>query len=177
MMQTRREIATLSARVLFFLLALVILGGFWLPWVQIDGLREPSTGIQLMVLAVTPTRDYLLSASPIMAGCLIGGPLGILLLGVWVAVRYVQRRTALLPTITVLVVAVGIPQLASGLLLQGVPGYGIGLQLIILAGWLLLAHQSLIKVSTILRNRRKLPALYRTLAVFTGSGYYRWSER
>lgn len=176
-MQTRREIATLGARILFFLLALGILGGFWLPWVQIDGMKEPSTGVQLMALAVTPTLDYLRSASPISAVSLIGGPLGISLLGLWVVVKYAQRRTAIIPTIAVLVVAVGIPQSASGLLVQGIAGYGIGLQLIIVAGWLLLAHQSLIKVSTALRTRRKFPVLYRTLAVVTGSGYYRWSER
>ena len=176
-MQTRREIATLGARILFFMLALGVLGGFWLPWVQIDGMKESSTGVQLMVLVVTPTLDYLRSASPIGAVSLIGGPLGILLLGLWVVVKYAQRRTAIIPTIAVLVVAVGIPQLASGLLVQGIAGYGMGLQLIIVAGCLLLAHQSLIKVSTALRTRRKLPVLYRTLAVVTGSGYYRWSER
>ena len=177
MMQINREIATLAARIFFFWLALVILVGFWFPWVQIDGLGEPSNGIQLMVLAVTPTLDYLLSASPLMAGCLIGGPLGILLFGLYVAVKYVQRRTGIFATIAGLIVAVGIPQVGSGLLVQGVAGYGSGLQLIIAAGWLLLVHQCLIKVSTALRNRRKLPGLYRTLAVVTGSGYYRWSER
>lgn len=176
MMQTKREIATLGARSFFFIAAMGILGGFWLPWVQIDGMKEPSTGIQLMVLAVTPSLDYLRSASPISAGCLIVGPLGILLLSVWVIVRYVQRRTAIFPTVAVLVVAVGIPRVASGLLVQGVAGYGVGLQLIIVVGWLLLAHQCLIKVSTALRTRRKFPVLYRTLAAATGSGYYRWSE-
>ena len=176
-MQTKRETATLAARLLTFVMSLGILGCLWLPWVRIDGMRESSTGTELMVLMAAPSLDYLWVASPISAGVLIGGPVAILLFGLLAASRYAQRRTAIFSTVVVLVVAVGLPQVAKGLLLDGEPRYEAGLVLIIAVAGLLLAQQLLIKAATILRTKGKFPALYRTLTVATGAGPHRWSER
>ena len=74
-------------------------------------------------------------------------------------------------------VAVGLPQVAKGLLLDGEPRHEAGLVLIIAVAGLLLAQQLLIKAATILRTKGKFPALYRTLTVATGAGPHRWSER
>lgn len=71
-MQTKRETATLAARLLTFVMSLGILGCLWLPWVRIDGMRESSTGTELMVLMAAPSLDYLWVASPISAGVLSG---------------------------------------------------------------------------------------------------------
>ena len=177
MMRTKRETATLGVRVLSFVMSLGILGYFWLPWVQIDGMRESSTGTQLMVLVGTPSLDYLWVASPISAGALIGGPVVILLFGLLVASRYAQRRTAIFSTVVVLVVAVGLPQVAKGLLLGGEPRYEAGLMLIIVMAGLLLVQQLLIKAATVLRTKGKFSALYRTLTVATGSGQHLWREQ
>ena len=172
-----RETATLGVRVLFFVLALGILAGFWLPWVRIDGFREGSTGIQLMVLVVTPSWDYLMMVSPVSAGCLIGGAVGILAFGLRTIVQYVRRRTAIISTTAVLVIAGGLPHVVSGFLPHGEAHYQWGLQLIIATACLLLAQQLLIRLTSKLRTMRKASGLYRSLAIATGSGHYRWSDR
>ena len=176
-MGATREAVTLGVRMLFFVLSLGILGGFWLPWVQIDGLPRSSTGIQLMGLVGTPSWDYLLAVSPVSAGSLIAGPAGIVVFGLLVVSKYVRRRTAIVPTMAVLAIAVGLPHVASSLLAHSEAGYEIGLQLILATACLLLAQQFLIKLTTKLRTMRKAGRLYRSLAVATGSGHYRWSER
>jgi len=177
MMQTRRETATLSVRLFSFAASLGILGCFWLPWVHIDGTGESSTGAELIALTAAPSLEYVWVASPVSAGVLIGGPVAIFLFGLLIASRYAQRQTAIFSTLVVLAVVVGLPQVARSLLSGGDPGYGAGLVLIIVLAGLLLAQQLLIKATTVLRIRRKFPALYRTLTVATGAGPHRWSER
>lgn len=172
-----RETVTLGVRVMFFVLALGILAGFWLPWMRIDGFREDSTGIQLMVLVATPSWGYLMMVAPVSAVCLIGGPVGILAFGLRVVVQYVRRRTAIISTTAVLVIAGGLPHVVSGFLPHGEAHYQWGLQLIIAIACLLLAQQLLIRFTAKLRTMRKAHVLYRTLAVATGSGRYRWSDR
>lgn len=177
MTQTKRETVTLGVRVLTFAASLGILGCFWLPWVRVDGVREASTGAELMVLVATPSLDYLWAASPVSAGVLVGGPAAVLLFGLLTAARYAGRRTAIFATMAILVVAAGLPHVAKGLLSGGEPRYEAGLVLIIALAGLLLAQQLLIKATTALRRKRKFPAVHRTLTVATGAGRHRWLEK
>ena len=171
------EYMTLTLRVTTFALALGILGAFWFPWVAIDGIKDASSGTDLLAVVASPSLlKYLYSASPLSAGFLIGCPIGIMVFGIVVAAKYVQRRTAILPTLAVLVFSVALPYGASGLLANSDPGFHVGLAWVVASASVLLVQQALIKVSTKLRTRRKLPSLYRALAVATGSGFYRWRE-
>ena len=174
--QNWREPVTLGSRILTFIMALGILGAFWLPWVWIDGLDEASSGIGLIAVLASPQLKYLYSASHINTGFLIGCPIAIVIFGVVVAKQYAQKRTAIFATLTVLVAAVALPYGASGLLAGSQPGFDLGLILVAASASMLLVQQALIKVATSLRRRRRFPSVYRTLAVFTGSGYYRWPE-
>ena len=172
-----REYITLGVRVMTFALALGVLGAFWLPWVLIDGIRDASSGTDLLAVVASPSLlKYLYSASPLSAGFLIGCPIGIMVFGIVVAAKYVQRRTAIFATLAVLVFSVALPYGASGLLANGDPSFRFGLAWIMASAAVLVVQQALIKVSTKLRTRRKLPSMYRALAIATGSGFYRWRE-
>ena len=172
----RRQYVTLGIRVTTFVLAMGILGAFWLPWVSIDGFEETSRGVDLLALMASPQVRYLTAASPLSAAFLIVGPLGVFVFAVFVGMRYVQRRTTIPATSVLLAFAVTLPFGASGLLAQGEPGFHAGLVWIVASTAVLLLQQVLIKVSTNLQSKRKFPQIYRALAVFTGSAIYRWRE-
>ena len=175
-MKNWREYMTLSVRVTTFALAVGILGAFWFPWISVDGMDNASRGIDLLAMLASPQAKYLTAASPISAGFLLVCPIGVMALGIWVSSRYVRRRAAIPATAALLALAAGLPYGASGLLEHGDPVFRTGLAWIVATAAVLLVQQVLIKVSTRLRTRQKFPSLYRTLAVFTGSGFYRWRE-
>ena len=175
-MASWREYVTLGIRVITFALALGILGAFWLPWVSVDGMNQASRGIDLIAMLASPQARYLTAASPISASFLLAFPIGVLGFGIWVAVQYARRRAAIPATVVLLALAAGLPYSASGLLTHGDPSFRTGLAWIVATSAVLLFQQVLIKVSTMLRTRQKFPSVYRTLAVITGSGFYRWRE-
>lgn len=174
--QLVREYTTLSVRVTTLVLALSILGAFLFPWVSVDGMERASRGVDLFAVLASPTLQYLYAAAPIEATVLLGSPILIMAFGIRVAVQYVRRMTAILATAAVLVLAAGLPYGASGLLADGDPVFRFGLAWIVASAAVLLVQQVLIKITTMLRTKQKWRPIYRTLAIITGSGFYRWRE-
>ena len=72
-----------------------------------------------------------------------------------------------------LIVSAAIAYGATDLITTAEPG----LVVVMAISVLLTLHQIAIRVQVILRRKAKMPQLYRGLAVITGMGHYRWSER
>ena len=167
-----KNAVTFGIRLLWFALTLALLGSLLLPWVTMDGEFDARSGVDLIVLAISPTRDYLVTVSPIQAGVLIGAPiLAGLAMGKLIR-NYARRRTSPASTLVALasflVIAYATPDLTSN---QG-PESGIVLGVALAA--VLLLHQALIKVRTRLRRKQKWAVAYRALGVATGSQPHPW---
>lgn len=172
-----REGATFAIRLLGFVVTLVVIGAFFLPWLKLDGATKIYSGAELTALVVSPMRDYIYAVAPIQTAVLIGCPAAIVLFATIVAAQYARRRTALFATAAVLACAIAIIYGTRDLVVGSELNDYRGLLLIVVLTVALLTQQLLIKLRTQLRQKRKLPALYRALSVATGSGHYRWSER
>ena len=165
--------ATLTMRVVSFALTIAVIGAFFLPWIQLDGMREADTGLELIAITISPLFKYLYSVDLVQTGVIIGCPTLMLLLAVWVSVKYAQRTTAPLATSVLLASSVAIMYGAPNLVDGGQGRPFLGLSLILLLSAILLLHQSLIKFGALLQRKRQWQPVYRAISVITGSGYDR----
>ncbi|MDE2940224.1 MAG: hypothetical protein OXR67_15115 [Chloroflexota bacterium] len=172
--QSASEWATLAVRILTFVLTLAILGAFLLPWVTLDGDQQASTGLDILVLVTSPSISYFNNFSQLQTAVLIGNTTGILLLAIYLAVKYARRRLALLATAAILLLALSLPYGARDLLVR--MEYSPGLAMVIGLAVLLLLQQVLIKLRLRLQAWQKFPAVHRALGITTGSGRYRWPQ-
>ena len=168
-----RELITLIMRLVAFVFTLVPLAALALPWVVLDGTREAVSGVGAIALLVPPMSEYLYAVSPLQATLLTLGPMLVALLAVITGYNYRRRRSIYWAPPAMLIVSVAIAYGASDLVTSAEPG----LVIVMVVSALLTLHQVAIRVQVVLRRRMKMPVVYRALAVATGMGHYRWSER
>ena len=168
-----REALTFAIRLTAFALTLVPFLAMVAPWVALDGLRGTHSGVDSMALLVTPVAVYMYGVSPLQAGVVSAGPILILLLAIITSYNYHRRRSILWAPPAMFAVAMGISMGAGSFVVST----HYGLVLVMLASAALFLHQVAIRVYVALQKRRKFPAVHRALAVATGAGPYRWSER
>ena len=163
-------------RLVAFAATLVMIGAFFLPWLRLDGAADARSGAELMTLVISPTVNYLFEVSPVQSGMLIGCPTLIILAAIIVMAKYGRRKTAPLATSAIFASSIAIIYATPDLTANDDPSVYIGLSLVVVLSGVLLLHQALIKLSTRLYRRRRLPTVYRALSIMTGSGSYRWRE-
>ena len=144
-----------------------------LPWVALDGAEATVSGVDAIVLLVPPMREYIFVVSPLQGAILTLGPILIALLAIITSYNYRRRRSIYWAPPLMLAVALAIAYGATDL----VTGAEAGLMIVMASSALLTLHQVAIRVQVVLRRRMKMSRVYRTLAVATGMGHYRWSER
>ena len=169
------ETVTLAVRIAGFVVALLMFGAFLLPWVQLDGVEESSSGAELIAVLASPTFAYLWLASPVEAGALVGVPIAALLAAVVVVYRIARRRTSTIALTLLLLLICALPVASRGLLATGWPHEGL-MAMILLAGVLLIQHSAIRAVSVASQKGRGSPILWHKLRIVTGSGHYRWKE-
>jgi hypothetical protein len=169
---TKREMATFTIRLAFFILTLVPLAAFLLPWLTLNGTGETHTGISTVALLASPLRTYLYEVNLIQAGTLTMGPAIIGLLAMATSYSYHRRKSIYWAPLVMLAIAIYFPYGTVHL----VDTTHIGLGTVAAIAAVLVMHQTLIRIQVALRRRGKLPSVYRSLAVATGIGYYRWGE-
>ena len=171
--QTRiRELATLIVRLMAFAVTLVPLVAMMQPWVILDGIEEPVSGIDAIALLVPPMSEYLYAVSPLQAALVTLGPIVVALLAVIISDNYRRRKSVFWAPPVMLAVAAGITYGATDL----VTGTEQGLPIVMAVSALLTLHQVAIRVQVGLQRRLKMPVVYRALGVVTGAGHYRWRE-
>ena len=111
--------------------------------------------------------------SPLQGAILTLGPILIALLAIVTSYNYRRRRSIHWAPPVMLAVSLAIAYGATDL----VTGTEPGLMIVMAVAALLTLHQIAIRVQVVLRRRMKMSMVYRTLAVTTGMGHYRWSER
>ena len=168
-----RELMTLIMRLVAFAATLIPLAIMALPWVTLDGTGEAVSGIEAVALLVPPISEYLYTVSPVQAGILTVGPILVSLLAIITSYNYSRRRSIYWAPPAMLIVSLAIAYGATDL----VTSTGPGLVIVMAVSALLTLHQVAIRVQVILRRKMKMPKIYRALAVITGMGHYRWSER
>ena len=171
--QNWRETVTFLSRLVAFAVTLVIIGAFFLPWVRLDGALQAQSGAELTATIVSPTIKYLFAVSPVQTVALIVCPVVTILFALRIVVKYARRKTAPFATLVVLAASIAIIYAASDLVASSAH---IGLSLVVVLSVVLLVHQVLIKLRSILWEHRRLPSAYRVLSIVTGSGTYRWNE-
>ena len=172
--QTRnREMITLFMRLAAFVATLIPLAAMALPWVILDGTGETVSGVGAIALLVPPMSEYLYVVSLLQAAFLTVGPILVALLAIITGYNYRRRRSIYWAPPMMLVVSVAIAYGASDLIIAT----ELGLVIVMAVSAMLTLHQTAIRVQVILRRKMKMPAIYRALAVATGMGHYRWSER
>ena len=175
--QNLGELATFTMRLVAFAATLAIMGAFFLPWTRLDGMRQASSGAELVALVVSPTVNYLFAVSTLQAVVLVGCPALLILSATIVMAKYARRKTAPFATCLVFASSVSVIYGAPDLTASNEMGAYAGSSLIVVLSAALLIHQALIKLRGNLYHRRRLPTVYQALSVLTGSGLYRWSER
>ena len=168
-----RELITLIMRLAAFVATLVPLAAMALPWVILDGTGEVVSGVGAIALLVPPMSEYLYAVSPLHAALLTLGPMLVALLATITSYNYRWRRSIYWAPPAMLIVAGAIAFGTADL----ITGTGPGLVIVMTVAALLTLHQIAIRVQVALRRKMKMPAIYRALAVATGMGHYRWSER
>ena len=168
-----RELITLIMRLTAFVAALIPLAAMALPWVKLDGAGDVVSGVGAIALLVPPTSEYLFAVSPLQATLLTVGPMLVALLAIITSHNYRRRRSIYWGPPAMLIVSAAIAYGATDLITAAEPG----LVLVMAVSALLTLHQVAIRVQVVLRRKTKLPRIYRALAVVTGMGHYRWSER
>lgn len=164
---------TLATRLLFFAVALAVIGVYFLPWLKLDGPAGAYSGAELIALAVSPQWQYFNSVNPLQAVVLVGAPLAMLLFAIVVISKYVRRKRT--PFATVMMLAAGLALIfGTGELVDGRLTPFAGLLLAMLLAAVLLLHQGLISAQTELWERRKFQSIYRALGVITGAGARTW---
>lgn len=165
-----RELATLVVRLMAFAVTLVPLVAMMQPWVILDGIEEPVSGIDAIALLVPPMSEYLFAVSPLQAALVTLGPIVVALLAVIVSDNYRRRKSVFWAPPVMLAVAAGITYGATDL----VTGTEQGLTVVMGVSVLLTLHQIAIRIQVALQRKLKMPTIYRALAVATGAGHYRW---
>ena len=168
-----RELVTLVIRLSAFVATLIPLAAMALPWIILDGTGEAVSGVGAIALLVPPSSEYLYAVSPLQAAFLTLGPVLVALLAIIIAHKYRQRKSVVWAPLALLIVA-GLVAYGTGDLIAAI---GPGLVIVLAVSVLLTLHQSAIRVQVLLRRKMKMPEVYRTLAIVTGMGHYRWSER
>ena len=170
-----KEAATLIMRLLWFIATLEIIGAFFLPWVRLDGITDVYSGAEMLTIPASPIAQYLSSVSQLQTVVLVICPALILLSAAILATRYLQRKTAPLPTIVILASAVGIIYGASDLIATDGPIVHSGLFVVIVMSALLLVHQMVVILHARTRSKMRT-SVDETLSIITGSGKYRWND-
>ena len=168
-----RELITLIMRLAAFVATLAPLLAMALPWVALDGAEEMVSGVGAIALLAPPMREYIFAVSPLQGAILTLGPILIALLAIVTSYNYRRRRSIYWAPPLMLAVALAIAYGATDLVTGAEPG----LMIVMAVAALLTLHQVAIRIQVVLRRRMKMPMVYRTLAVATGMGHYRWSER
>lgn len=146
-----------------------------MPWVRLDGITEVYSGAELLTIPVSPIVQYLSSVSTLQTAVLIVCPALILLSGAFLAIRYLQRKTAPLPTIVILASAVGIIYGTSELISKDGPTVHSGLAVVVTLSAVLLIHQVVVILHARTRSKMR-PSVDETLSIITGNGKYRWND-
>ena len=167
-----REVATFVMRLAFFVLSIVPLAAFLMPWVTLDGTGETHTGISTIALLASPVNTYLYEVAPLQAATLIIGTALIGLLAMLTSYRYHKRRSIYWAPMALLAITIAVVY-GTTELVNATHG---GPTTIMVVAVLLILHQTSIRVQVAMRRKQKLPAVYRILAIATGIGHYRWSE-
>lgn len=167
-----REIATLVIRLTFFALTLVPLAALLMPWVTLDGTGETHSGIATLALAASSFSIYLYDVDPLQAATLTMGPAIIVVLAMVVSYYYHRRKSIYWAPPMMLGISIFVAWGTTDLVIST----HAGLITVMGASALLVLHQILIRVQVAMQRRRMMPNVYRTLAVATGIGYYRWRE-
>ena len=172
--QTRnRELITLTMRLAAFIATLIPLAAMVLPWVMLEGTGEAVSGVGAIALLVPPMGEYLYAVSPLQAALLTVGPILVALLAIITSYNYRRRRSIYWAPPAMLAVAVALAYGTGDL----VTATELGLAIVMAVSAFLTLHQIAIRVQVVLRRKMKMPAIYRVLAVISGMGDYRWSER
>ena len=166
------EVATFVMRLVFFVVTIVPLGAFLMPWVTLDGTGETHTGISTVALLASPVNTYLYEVAPLQAATLIIGSALIALLAMLISYRYHQRKSIYWAPPAMLAITIAVVY-GTTELVNATHG---GLVTIMVVAVLLILHQTTIRVQVAMRRKQKLPAVYRNLAIATGIGHYRWTE-
>ena len=164
-----KYLVTVAMRLLSFSVALAVTGTFFLPWLKLDGLSEVYSGADLMVLSISPWRDYFFSVNPLETGLLIGTPMAMLLFTIIAISKYVQGKPTPIATTIVLASALALIFGTKELVASDIPPYP-GLLLATVLAAILFLHQALILLQAKLWQKRKFPVIYRALGVVTGQG-------
>ena len=164
-------------RLFTYVVALMIGGAVFLPWMRLDGESEAHSGAELIGLLFTPNVQYLYAVSPVQSCCASRLP-NIGSLGYFPSDFQIQSTEECHPLATLVILAscIAIIYATRDLAANAGDRTYIGLTGTISLSAVLLVHQGLIKLRTKLHQGRKLPIVHRVLGVITGSGYYRWSE-
>ena len=167
------ELITFIMRLAAFVATLIPLAALALPWVMLDGTGTTVSGVGAVALLVPPMSGYLFTVSPLQAALLTAGPILVAWLAIVTGYNYRRRKSIYWAPPAMLAVAVGIAYGSPDLVTAIEPG----LMIVMVVAALLTLHQITIRVQVVLRRNMKMPAVYRALAVATGMGHYRWSER
>ncbi len=157
----------MGVRTLFFVMALFLIGAFFLPWLRLAGLERTDSGVTLMALAASPWAAYFFTVEPVQAAVLIGAPAAMMIFAIFMVSKYAQSRATLFATIMVLASALALVMGARGLVVSGSTP-GMGLQLAIALAILLTTHQLAMIAQAKLYRMRRLPKVYRVLSIATG---------
>lgn len=172
--QTRsRELITLVMRLAAFVATLIPLAALALPWVTLDGTEEAVSGVGAVALLAPPMSEYLYTVSSLQATLLTVGPILVALLAIITGYNYRRRRSIYWAPPAMLIVSGAIAFGTADLITTTEPG----LAIVMAVSVLLILHQAAIRIQVVLRRKMKMPEVYRTLAVVTGMGHYRWSEQ
>ena len=169
----RPELITLVMRLAAFVATLIPLAALALPWVMLDGTGEAVSGVGAIALLAPPMSGYLYTVAPLQATLLTVGPMLVALLAMITGYNYRRRRSIYWAPPAMLIVAGAIAFGTADLITATEPG----LAIVMAVSILLILHQAAIRIQVVLRRKMKMPGVYRTLAVVTGMGHYRWSER
>ena len=160
------EIATLVVRLVFFVVTIVPLGAFLMPWVTLDGTGETRTGIETVALLASPVGTYLYEVNLVQAVTLTIGTALIALLAMLTAYNYHRRKSIYWAPLAMLMLAIAIVY-GTGELATATHT---GLSVVMAITVLLILHQTLIRIQVAMRRRGKLPKVRRALAIAAGIG-------
>ena len=167
-----RELVTMIVRLTAFVATLIPLVAMMQPWVTLDGIEEPLSGVDAVALLVPPMSEYLYTVSPLQAAVVTLGPIVVALLAVIISDSYRKRKSVFWAPPVMLAMAVAITYGTTDL----ITGTERGLTIVMAVSALLTLHQVAIRVQVGLQRKLKMRTVYRALAVATGTGRYRWSE-
>lgn len=173
----REEVATESRlttgiRVLFFVMVLLLIGTFFLPWLRLGGLGRDDSGITLMALMASQWASYFFGVEPIQTGILIVAPVAMMVFTILMLSKYAQGRAAPFATLMVLISVLTLAFGTRSLVDSGqVPL--VGHQLAIALSVLLTLHQLAMLVQARLFKMRRFPKAYRVLSIATGRRQWR----